>query len=205
MKLNTKFIVLSLLIFFMAASLNSLAQIEVPFTAEFPAALTNPGQSPESAIVNLLGKRIGIEFTYENFLKPEDLEGMNTLILIIGGSGKGLGSAGVDLDAEVNRAKSLIETAKEKGIQIVGMHIGGAERLGDNSMVMIDVITPECDYVVVREDGNENNLFTNLCAENDIPLTLIQKTTEVTDVLSALFQTEEAEAPCEPTGPQSQY
>ena len=203
MKLNTKLIILSILIFLVAGSLNSFAQIEVPFHAELPAALTNPGQSPESAIVSLLAKRMGIELTYKNFLKTEDLEGMKTLILIIGGSGKGLGSAGVDLDAEVMRAEALIEATKEKGIKIIGMHIGGKERLGDNSMVMIDVVTPECDYVVVREDGNENNLFTNLCKENDIPLTLIKKTTDVSAVLAALFQTEEVEAPCESTGPQS--
>lgn len=203
MKLNTKLIILNILIFLVAGSLNSFAQIEVPFHAEFPAALTNPGQSPESAIVSLLARRMDIEFNYKNFLKVEDLEGIKTLIIIIGGSGKGLGSAGVDLDAEVMRAEALIKTAKEKGIKIIGMHLGGKERLGDNSMVMIDLVTPECDYVVVREDGNENDLFTNLCKEKDIPLTLLKKTTEVSDVLGALFQAEESEPPSESTTPTS--
>jgi hypothetical protein len=73
------------------------------------------------------------------------------------------------------------------------MHLGGKERRGENSMIMIDLITPECDYVVVREDANEDGYFTKLCEDNDVPLTLITKTTEVTDVLKALFLEEEAE------------
>ena len=171
------------------------------FSAETPVAMTNPGQSPEIAIVGLLARRANIEITTENFMKVEGLEGMKTLILIIGASGKGLGSAGVDLNSEVNRAKSLIQTAKEKGIRIIGMHLGGSERRGENSMVMIDLITPECEYVVVREDGNEDGYFTKLCEDNNIPLTLLTKTTEVTGVLEALFLSEE-EAPCEEPEPE---
>ncbi len=191
MRLNIKLMTLTLLICLLIGSINVFAQIEVPIKAELPVALTNPGQSPESAIVGLLAKRLGLEITSENFLKPEQLEGMNSLILILGGSGKGLGAAGVDLDAEVDRANSLIEYAQENGITIIGMHIGGSERLGDNSMVMIDTIAHQCDYLVVREDGNKDDLFTNIAEENDIPLTLIEKTTETSDVLEGLFLEEE--------------
>jgi hypothetical protein len=108
MKLKLKSITTGILLFLLVAlvsSFSSFAQIEVPFKGEFPIAMTNPGQSPEIAIVDLLAKRANIEIISEHFLKPEQLEGMKTLIIIIGGSGKGLGSAGVDLQAEVNRAK----------------------------------------------------------------------------------------------------
>ena len=53
---------------------------------------------------------------------------MKTLIIIIGVSGKGLGEAGVKIEKEVERAKALIAACKEKGIKIIGMHLGGVER-----------------------------------------------------------------------------
>ena len=157
------------------------------FSAETPVAMTAPGQAPEIAIVSLLARRMSFEIKSENFLKPESLEGMKTLILILGASGKGLGAAGVDLQEEVKRANELIAACKAKGIKIIGMHLGGADRLGENSMVMLNVVTPKCDYVLVRSDGNKDGLFTKICSENKIPLTEIEKTTDATDVIKAVF------------------
>ncbi len=188
---NAKLILIIVLFAFLLISLNIYAQIEVPFKGEFPIAMTNPGQSPEIAIVGLLARRANIEITSENFLKPEKLEGVKTLIIILGGSGKGLGAAGVNIDAEVLRAKELIQVAKEKEIKIIGMHLGGKERRGEASMIMINLITPECDYVVVREDGNEDGYFTKLCEQYKVPLTLIAQTNQASDILKAIFIQEE--------------
>ena len=137
---------------------NVMAQeIQVPFTCEVPVAITAPGQSPEIAIVNLLARRINLELKSEAFLKPEALNGFKTLIIIIGGSSKGLGAAGVDIQEESERAKNLIAVCKEKEIKIIGMHLGGETRRGANSQIMIELVTPKCDYVVVREDGTGVN------------------------------------------------
>jgi len=168
----------------------SAQEIKVPFTCETPVAMTSPGQSPEIAIVKLLANRINLKIASNPFMKAEALEGNKTLIIIIGGSGKGLGAAGVDIQEESERAEELIAVAKEKGIKIIGMHLGGSTRRGPNSAVMIDLITPNCDYVVVRADGNEDGIFTTICSQNNIPLTLIEKTTQVADILKALFQLE---------------
>jgi len=150
------------------------AQVEVPFTAETPIAITPPGQAPEIAIIALLAGRIDLEMKKDNFLQVEGLTGIKTLI--------------VDLQDEVKRANQLIAACKEKGIKIIGMHLGGEDRRGANSQVMIDLVTPQCDYVVVRSDGNKDGLFTKICTEKKIPLTEVEKTLEVTDILKALFQ-----------------
>jgi hypothetical protein len=165
-------------------------EIKVPFTTETPVAMTSPGQSPEIAIVKLLARRINLEIESDPFMKPEALEGKKSVVIIIGGSGKGLGAAGVNIEEESERAEKLIAECKEEKIKIIGMHLGGSMRRGPNSAVMIDLVTPKCDYVVVREDGNEDGIFTNICSENKIPLTEIEKTTQVMDILKALFQLE---------------
>jgi len=163
-------------------------EIEVPFTCETPVAMTAPGLSPEISIVKLLAKRLNLEIKTDPLLKPEALNGFKTLIIIIGGSGKGLGAAGIDIQEEAERAKKLIAVCKEKNIRIIGMHLGGKTRRGANSAIMIDTVTKHCDYVVVRADGNEDGIFTKICSENKIPLTEIKKTLQVNDVLKELFQ-----------------
>lgn len=164
--------------------------VEVPFTAELPIALTNPGQAPEYSVMDLLSRRIQLPVTIDFHLEAESLEGYKTLIMIIGGSGKGLGSAGVSFPEEEERAKRLIAYAKENGIKIIGMHLGGEDRRGPNSDGMINLITPECDYVIIRADGNLDGIFTKICEENEIPLTEIERSLELTDYLKALFPME---------------
>lgn len=178
----------SLLVLFSCTISIFTAQAEISFTAETPVAMTAPGQSPEIAIVGLLARRMNFEIKTDNFLEVDGLEGMKTLIIILGGSGKGLGSAGVDMQGEIQRAKELIAACKEKGIKIVGMHLGGENRLGANSMVMINLITPNCDFVLVRSDGNKDGLFTKICTDNKIPMIEIEKTLEATDVIKKVFQ-----------------
>lgn len=178
----------SLLVLFSCTISVFTAQAEAPFTAEIPVAMTAPGQSPEIAIVSLLARRINFEIKTDNFLEVDGLEGIKTLIIIIGGSGKGLGSAGVDIQGEIKRAERLMAACKEKGIKIVGMHLGGENRLGANSMVMIKLVTPNCDFVLVKSDGNKEGLFTKICADNKIPMTEIEKTLQTTDVIKQVFQ-----------------
>jgi len=163
-------------------------EVQVPFTAEIPVIMTSPGQTPEITLINLLAKRVNLEVKSDNFLVPEKLNGFKTLIMAIGGSGKGLGAAGVDIQGEVERANALIAACKEKGIKIIGMHLGGEVRRGANSQIMIDLITPNCDYVVVRSDGNKDGIFTKICSEKKIPLAEIEKTIELVDILKAVFQ-----------------
>lgn len=206
MKLNVKLVVLSILFCCIASPLLAFAEINVPFKGELPVVITNPGQSPEMSIVELLGRRNKIEMDKESFLTADQLVKYKTMIIIVGGSNKGLGSAGVNLDAEIQRAKELLATAKEKGIKVVGMHLGGKDRRGESSMIMINLVVPQCDYIVVRSDGNEDGYFTDLCKANNVPLTLIDQTNDVAAVVTALFapEPEEVETPeVAPAAPQS--
>ncbi len=163
-------------------------QAEVPFTAETPVAMTTPGQSPEIALVAFLARRMKFEIKTDNFLDVDGLEGIKTLIIILGTSGKGMGAAGVDLQSEINRAERLIAACKEKDIKIFGMYLGGEDRLIEDAMVIINLQTPHCDFVLVRSDGNKDGIFTKICTEKKIPLTEIENNLEVTDILKAVFQ-----------------
>ena len=78
-----------------------------------PILLTSCGQSPDYGIPNLLGKRIGLEMEAAPLAGPDDISGFKTLIIVIGGSGKGLGAAGVDIPEEVY--DEVVLRGREKG------------------------------------------------------------------------------------------
>lgn len=166
----------------------SAQKVPAGVTAELPVAMTCPGQAPEGQLVKLIFGRLKTPVKYDPFLEPTDLTGNKTLIIILGGSGKGLGVAGVDLRDEMKRAEALIAEANAQKIKLIGIHTGGEDRRGEVSTKLIDLVAPKMSYIVVREDGNKDGLFTKLAGQHKIPLTLIKGTQELSDVFKALFK-----------------
>lgn len=157
-------------------------------SAELPVAMTCPGQAPEGQMVKLLFGRLKTPIKYDPFLEPKDLAGHKTLIVILGGSGKGLGAAGVDLRDEMKRAEALIAEATRLKIKLVGIHCGGEDRRGAVSTKLIDLVAPKMQYIIVREDGNKDGHFTKLASQQKIPLTVIQQTNDLTEIFKELFK-----------------
>jgi len=168
----------------------ALAQ-EIP-TAELPVISVAPGLAPEIEMIRILARRIKLELTTNTMAEPDDLvkdgnKAYNTIIFAIGGSGKGLGAAGASIEDEMARAERLVAKGKELGIFLIGVHVGGSARRGPNTAKLIPIITPNMNYVIVRKDGNEDGIFTEITGENKIPLTEIEKTTELMDILKKVF------------------
>jgi hypothetical protein len=157
-------------------------------SAQLPVAMTCPGQAPEGQLVKLIFGRLKTPIKYDAFLEPKELAGAKTLLIIMGGSGKGLGSAGVNIQDEMKRADAILAEANKQKMKIVGIHTGGEDRRGEVSNKMIAVVAPKVHYMIVREDGNKDGLFTKLAEQHKIPLTLIQGTQELSDVFKTLFK-----------------
>ena len=164
--------------------------VELPagVVAELPVVMTCPGQAPDGQMVKVLMGRTKIPVKYDPFLEPKELAGHKTLIIILGGSGKGLGSAGVNLREEIKRAEDLIAEAQKQKIKLIGIHSGGEDRRGDVSTKLIDLVAPNMQYLIVREDGNKDGLFTKISTEKKIPLTLVKQSQEMGDILKTLFK-----------------
>ena len=180
-------IVLGMVVLFAGTA---LAQPKVPanFTADLPVAMTCPGQAPEGELVNILFNRLKTKVTYDAFLEPKDLAGHKSLIIIIGGSGKGLGAAGADIQDELKRAEALVTEAKKKNIKILGFHLGGEDRRGPASAKFIEDVTPNVNFLVVREDGNKDGAFTKMATQAKIPMVQIKQTQELTEILKEIFK-----------------
>ena len=180
-----------------------VAQEDEALLFEQPVLITSIGQSAGAAQAKILAMKAGLDFTYDQRAAIELLDGVKTLIVVPGASGKGLGAAGVDLDAEIAWATELIDRAEELGIRLIVLHIEGQARRGPSSQTTIDVCALRADQLIVKgaatleeaaeleiEDvanGNFDLMFSELAAENEIPITFAATTLDVVPVLQALF------------------
>ena len=116
-------------------------------TFESPAFIASVGQSAGAQQARVLATRAGVPFTFEARPAVEMLEGHQTLVVVLGASTKGLGAAGVDMDAEIDWATELFGKARELGMSIIAMHIEGGTRRGPSSDRVNTTFAPMADHI----------------------------------------------------------
>lgn len=157
-------------------------------SCQLPAILTSVGQSADVDIVATHCKKIKLDVYQNNTIKAEELTGKyKTIILAVGGSNKGLGAAGIDADQELARTDALIAKAKELGMTIIAMHVGGADRRGTLSDSFIKPAFAAADIAIIVESGDTDNLMHDILAGNNTPTSYVAKSSAARDVLKSLF------------------
>jgi len=193
-----KNLVLSILVLFvfLCVLLMSSAKItgDEPVKAEQPLLITNAGQGPGGKMARLLVMRSQAveEWDYNAEPEPADIEGKGyeTILVVIGSSSKGLGASGITIDDEIERLNLMIEKAKELDIQIIAAQIEGKarrDREGGPNERSINAIAPHADYLIVKEDADFDGKFTKIAEENEIPMTIIEDSVELTEVIKAMY------------------
>ena len=113
-----------------------------------------------------------------------------TVIFAIGASLKGMGASGLTVDDEVKRLSSVLQYCKDKGIFVIGVHVGGQSKRGapgsDNER-MIAAVAPFVDYLIITADSNKDGRFTQIAQEKSIPLTEVDYALNLVDTLQAVF------------------
>ena len=133
-------------------------------------------------------KKIKLDVYQNNTIKAEELTNKyKTIILAVGGSNKGLGAAGIDADQELARTDALIAKAKELGMTVIAMHVGGADRRGTLSDSFIKPAFAAADIAIIVESGDTDNLMHDILAGNSTPTAYVAKSSGARDVLKTLF------------------
>ena len=157
--------------------------------AEKPALVTAIGQSADFEMVKVLLTRGKIPFTAEPLVKAQGLTpAAKTLVLVAGGSSKGLGAAGISIEAESERAKALLARAKELKMKIITVHLGGSARRGPLSDGFIQQCLAASDYAIVVAEGDGDGLFSKTAAERKFELTKVDKISLGGAPLTAAFK-----------------
>jgi hypothetical protein len=99
-----------------------------------------------------------------------------------------MGAAGISITQELERLNSLIDQARKKGMAVIGCHIEGQARRGGYDEDIINQLAPKMDYLVVRKDGNTDGIFNRIAQRNRIPITYIEKTSELSQILAEMFK-----------------
>ena len=156
--------------------------------AESPILVTSGGQSADYQMIATVMGKVGMDYEVSNLATSADLGDAKTLIVVVGGSSKGLGAAGIDADGELARLAELIDGAKSAGLSVIAMHTGGEARRGDLSDKFITPIFEKADYAIVVTAGDEDGMMAGICASKGIPMDAIASISEVTTVLPAAFK-----------------
>jgi len=163
--------------------------------------LTCSGQADQSIVKNVIkkaGQQLGLTFTFgkdatsdvyeDNLLNADSVEDGSVVLLVVGGSNKGLGAAKTDVASEAARATAFANKAEAGKITLVVIHIGGTARRGDTSDPIIKAAAPSADLLLVVAEGNGDGYFTNVSSEHDIPLFLYSKTSKMKASFVKLFE-----------------
>src|SRR6056297_4085168 len=97
------------------------ANTEEEIVFEEHVLITSGGQSPGALQMMVLAKTGGINYEFVKDVEPtvENVEPFNTVIIVVGASGKGLGAAGIDVDTEIEPLVQIAQTSKELGKKII--------------------------------------------------------------------------------------
>jgi hypothetical protein len=150
--------------------------------------LTSVGQSPDARMIDVLAKKYQLPMDYQQLAQPDMVKNYKIAIIVVGGSSKGLGAAGIDKEQELERAAALIKEIKDRKIKLLVMHIGGDARRGILSDLFLDAVTPYADHFIIVESGNMDNYFTLISKEKEIPLEMVDKILETGELLQKYFQ-----------------
>lgn len=169
-----------------------LSAKQIKETPRFPTPflLTSAGQSPDALMVKIISKRKKLDMKYNLLAQTSDLADIKSLLLVMGVSMKGLGTAGIKLEKEVARVHGLIKEAKKKKIKVIGMFAGGAGGRGGRDKLtdsVISQVAPKVDHLVVIKSGDKDGFIKGLAEKNNIPITYMKNILELKKIVPALF------------------
>lgn len=136
-----------------------------------PLVVTSAGQSGDLLLVRQFLIRAGLpDPRIEARLVADSLAGVETLVVVAGGSAKGLGQAKDAGTQELERIAALLDKAEAEHIQVFCLHVGREGRRGPLSDQFIDPVARRSNQLLVLDGGNEDGLFSTIAEETGIPL-----------------------------------
>lgn len=156
--------------------------------AKEPVILTSGGQSADIHVVDILLKKGEIHFDRNELLYQNELDGYKTLVIALGGSTKGLASAGIRAEEELERLHALISAAEEKDMKLVVLHIGGSSRRGEVSDLFLPDVLSAADAAIILAEGDEDGKIWKILEENQVPSLYVDSQAEAIEPLAGLFE-----------------
>ena len=177
-----------ILILFISVYGICLADNDQEFSASEPVLITSAGQSADILMVKILAQKSALDFKLDKVATPEMVDSVKSVILVCGGSTKGLGAAKIDKEQEYERVKKLIDRAKSKKITMILVHVGGKSRRGALSDYFNQLVAENANHMIVVQAGNEDGYFSEIANKLGIGIDLPDKIAAVQKTLEKIYQ-----------------
>jgi hypothetical protein len=158
-----------------------------PIAKEY-ALITSAGQSTDAYIIGDVANKLMIH----NYFMPEanerDLEGVNTLVFVVGYSSLGKRLHDISYEEEKKRIIELLKKSEEKNLVVITVYIGGKERCDKNTEELLRLICPKTDYLIGTKEANSAYFLSDLTKGSRIPLTLIDGVNGISEPFASAFR-----------------
>lgn len=187
-----RFFLFYLLSIILLLSLNGISQSadSSRFVAQEPVLITSSGQSADVLMLKVLSEKAGLKYVFDKTASPEMVDSVKSVILVTGGSTKGLGAANIDKEAEYKRVEEIITRARKDKLPVITFHVGGKSRRGTLSDYFNKLAVENADYLVVVAGGDEDGFFSSIAKEKNIPMESPEKIASIQEILERMFQKE---------------
>jgi hypothetical protein len=152
-----------------------------------PILLTSCGQSADVLMMKTLLNKDSLTFDYTPLAKPGDLDGKNSVILVVGGSSKGLGAAKVSESDEMARVEALLKAAQDAKMPVIVAHLGGEARRGELSDKFIQLGAENATTIIVVKGGDKDGFISKIAQEKNISIESAETILAVDPVLKKLY------------------
>ncbi|MCK4240983.1 MAG: hypothetical protein KAX30_05115 [Candidatus Atribacteria bacterium] len=149
--------------------------------------ITSIGQSADARMIKVVAAKLQLACDFEQVAKQDIIKNYKILVIVVGGSSKGLGAAGIDKEQELIRAQELIKEAKVRSVKILVMHVGGEARRGALSDAFLNEVVPYADHLIIVENGNKDGYFTQISKEKEISLEIVSKILATGELMKVYF------------------
>ena len=156
-------------------------------TYQQPALLTSCGQAADVLIIKGQCARAGISIKYRPTATADSISDVKCIIIVAGGSSKGLGAAKADASHEEERIKKLLKAAKKEGLPVIVFHTGGEARRGALSDPFNRLAAEGAELLVIAKDGDADGFFRKIADKSKARYIPISDLTGVIGVLQTLF------------------
>jgi hypothetical protein len=150
--------------------------------------ITSAGQSTDAYLVKDVANKLMIH----NFFMPQavepDLEGINTVVFVVGSSEFGEKLHGITYGNEKKRVDSLLKSLKKNKVTIITMYLGGQQRRNKKTEALLEMTCKESQYLISTVSADQDNYLSDLCSEYKVPLTLVRHVKDIAEPFVSIFR-----------------
>jgi len=156
-------------------------------TYQQPFLLTSSGQAADVLILKGLCARAGVEVKYRPLANGDSLADVKAVVIVAGGSSKGLGAAKADAGAEQDRIKKLVKSAVKAKLPVIVFHIGGEARRGALSDPFNKLAADAAEVLVIAQEGDDDGFFMKISKTTKARYIPLENSAGAVPVLKELF------------------